>query len=70
MEVPGSFLIGPALVGGMPLPFVLILAIYNAVTGAIDHSGFCVNEFAMNGIGHWVHHAEPDKNYSEFLIID
>lgn len=61
---------GICLVGGLPLFNVILLGMYNVVNGAIDHSGFCLDEIWFNSVYHYVHHAEPTVNFAELTYID
>ena len=55
---------GICAVGGLPLFYVILLGVYNVVNGALDHSGFCMDEVWFNSIYHYVHHAEPTVNFA------
>lgn len=65
-----AWVIGMSAVGGLPVYCAILLGSYNFINGAMDHSGFCLDELWFNSIYHFVHHAEPTTNYAEFSFLD
>lgn len=55
---------GICAVGGLPMPCIVLLGVYNVVNGGFDHSGFCLDDFWFNSMYHYTHHAEPTWNYA------
>lgn len=69
MEVFGTFLLA-SFFNPLPIASHLILAAYNGVGAAIDHSGFYIPDSVIDGRYHWDHHLLGTWNYAEMESID
>lgn len=69
MEVFGTFLLA-SLVNPLPVVSHVILACYNGVFAAIDHSGFYIPGTWIDGRYHWNHHVYGKWNFSEIKELD